>query len=79
MTTVCQSFSTVGRTQASTVMLALRSSELASGTVTQSFTPSNESALPNLPVAVRVAPEIVPVLPVPDSSTVLAPEASSKP
>ncbi len=60
-------------------MLAVRSSELASGTVTQSFTPSNESALPNLPVAVRVAPEIVPVLPVPDSSTVLAPEASSKP
>ncbi len=79
MTTVCQALSAVGLTQASSVMAAVRSSESASGTLTQSFTPSKERALPNLPVAERVAPEIVPVLPVPDSSTVLAPEASSKP
>ena len=32
-------------------------------TVTQSLTPSNDSALPKRPAAVRVAPEIVPALP----------------
>ena len=54
-----------GYTQASSVIPVVRSSEAASGTVTQSLTPSNESAPPCRPLAVHVAPEIVPVLPVP--------------
>ncbi len=51
---------------------------MASGTVTESLTPSNESALPACP-ATRVAPETVPLLPVPDPSVAAAPLASSKP
>src|SRR6185503_788673 len=47
--------------------------------VTQSFTPSNDSAFPNFPVAIRVAPEIVPVWAFPDESVAFVPLASSNP
>src|SRR3954468_18172576 len=50
-----------------------------SGTVTTSLTPSNESAPPNLPAVVRVAPEIVPALPRPDASVTCRPTASLNP
>ena len=43
----------VGRTQASSVMPVVRSSESASATVTQSLTPSKLSAPPNLPPVLR--------------------------
>ena len=57
----------------------VRSSEPASLTVTQSLIPSNDSALPYLPLAVRVAPEIVPLLPLPEASVTVVPDASLKP
>ena len=44
-----------------------------------SLTPSNYSARPNLPVVVRVAPEIVPGLPRPEASAAVVPVVSSKP
>ena len=71
----------VGRTQASSVIAFVRSSELASGTETRSLTPSNVIAPPNLAVAVvRTAPPaIVPVLPRPEASVAVVPVASSKP
>ena len=67
----------VGRTHASTVTRPT-SSEAASATVAQSFTPSKDSAEPYFPAAVRVAPEIVPALPVPELSVTAVPVASSK-
>lgn len=70
---------TVGNTHASSVIVVVRSSELASLTVTQSFTPSNASAAPNRPLGVRVAPLTVPVLALPDESTTWVPFASSNP
>ena len=71
--------STAGLTQASSVARVVRSSDALSGTDTMSFTPSKLSADPNLPVVVRVAPEMVPVLPLPEESAVVVPPASSKP
>ena len=53
-------FSAAGRTHASIVMASERSSEVSSATATWSFTPSNVSARPNRPVAVRAAPFTVP-------------------
>ena len=67
--------SAVGRTHASTVTLPT-SSDAASGTVTQSFTPSKFSAAPYFPAATRVAPEIVPALPVPERSVTDVPDPS---
>src|SRR5690242_4123392 len=69
--------SAVGLTQASTVDAVVMSSDAESGTVTMSFTPSNCRALPYLP-ATRVAPEIVPALPIPERSETVLPDASSK-
>ena len=66
----------LGRTQASIVIPVLRSSEAVSGTVTQSFTPSNVSAPPFLPAA-HVAPEIVPVLARPELSARVVPVPAS--
>ena len=60
-------------------MPVVRSRLSASGTVTQSLTPSKLSAPPNLPAAVRVAPLIVPVLPRPEASAAVVPVVSSKP
>src|SRR5262249_16242670 len=70
----------VGFTHASIVMPVVRSSGLlvVSGTVTQSSTPSNRSARPNLP-ATRAAPRIVPFRPVSEESTAAVPLASSNP
>jgi hypothetical protein len=69
----------LGRIQASMVIPVVRSSESASGTVTQSLTPSKLSALPKRPEALRVAPLSVPVLARPDESVAVVPDASSKP
>ena len=41
--------------------------------MTQSLPPSNDSAAPNLPLVVQVAPLSVPVLPPPDPSAVVPP------
>ena len=60
-------------------MPVVRSSELASGIVTWSLTPSKLSAPPNLPDAERVAPLMVPVLERPDASVAVVPDGSSKP
>src|SRR5436305_7609598 len=68
----------VGKTHASSVIPVVKSRELESLIVTQSLTPLNDRALPNLPAVVRVAPEIVPGLPVPDASRAVAPVVSSK-
>ena len=59
-------------------MPVVRSRLAESGTVTQSFTPSNESALPNRPWVVHVAPEMVPVLPAPARFARVVPEPASK-
>ena len=58
-------------------MPVLRSSEAVSAIVTQSLTPSNESAPFFLPAVVQVAPEIAPSLPLPDASASEAPEPAS--
>src|SRR4051812_33070930 len=62
-------------------MPVLKSSGLlvVSVTVTQSLTPSNRSAEPNLPAATRVASRIVPLVCDVDESTAAVPDASSKP
>ena len=71
--------SAVGNTHASSVARVLRSSDALSGTVTQSFTPSNVRADPNFPAVERVAPEIVPLFPRPEPSVTAVPLVSSKP
>src|SRR4051794_9280085 len=60
-------------------MPVVRSSELASATVTWSLIPSKLNAPPNLPDAERVAPSIAPVLARPDASVAVVPDGSSKP
>ncbi len=61
-------------------MPLVRSSELASGTVIRSLTPSKVIAPPYFAVAVvRTAPVIDPVLLRPDASETVVPDASSKP
>ncbi len=70
--------SVVGRTHAERVIPFVRSSALASATVTISLTPSKLSALPNRPAVVHVAPLIVPVRLPPDASAALVPEPSLK-
>ena len=59
-------------------MALVRSSVLESLTVTQSLTPSNDSALPYLPLVVQVAPEIVPLFPLPEVSASVEPLPASK-
>src|SRR5687768_13828288 len=68
----------VGNTHADSVMPTVRSSALLSATVTQSFTPSNDRALPYLPCVVQVAPEMVPVRPLPVTSTAVVPVPALK-
>ena len=68
-----------GLTQASSVMAPVRSSGFASAIVTQSLTPSKERAAPWRPLAVRVAPEMVPLLAEAEASWAAVPEGSSKP
>src|SRR3954468_16588491 len=79
MTTVSQLPSTSGLTHASRVRGPVMSSESASGTVTQSLTPSKFSAPPKRQPVVQAAPETVPVLPRPDLSATVVPVPSSKP
>src|SRR5918995_1770857 len=54
MSTVSQALIVERLTHASRVMAVVRSREGASATVTQSFTPSNDRALPNLPEVVTL-------------------------
>src|SRR3954468_3998988 len=56
-----------------------RSSVALSATDTASLTPSNDSAEPNLPAVLCVAPEIVPLLPLPLLSPAAVPLVSLKP
>src|SRR5262245_24857129 len=70
--------SALGCTHASSVIPDVRSSEFESGTVTLSFTPSNDMALPCLPPALQRAPEMVPLFPDPDASATVEPVPSSK-
>ena len=71
----------VGRTQASSVIPVVRSSEFESGTLTKAFVPLKESALPYLPAAApaHVAFASVPLLPLPDWSVTVVPLPVSKP
>src|SRR5204862_4941674 len=68
---------TVGLTQASSVMPAVSRSDAASGMVTTAFEPLKSRALPNFPAVVQVAFAIVPVLAWPDTSATVAPAPSS--
>ena len=70
-----------GRTQASSVIPVVRSSEAESGTVTNAFVPLNESALPNLPALApaQVAFVSVPLLPLPDWSAAVGAGARVEP
>jgi hypothetical protein len=79
MATVRQPAVLLGRTQASTVIPVVRASAALCGTSTLSSTPSNDSAPPCLPLAVQVAPDTVPLEPVPLASRAVEPEPSSKP
>src|SRR5688572_14223231 len=78
MMTVSQPLSVVGLTHASSVMPPVRLSAAASATVTQSLTPSKDSALPNLPPATLTASRIVPWRPPPEESVATVPPVSSK-
>ena len=68
-----------GATQASSVIAFVSASDAECGTLTRSLTPSNDSAPPKRPFAVRVAPLIVPALPLPDASPAVGPDGSSNP
>src|SRR4051794_817745 len=73
--TACHPLRATGLTHASRVIAPVRSSELASATVTQLLVPLNDRAPPNFPVT-RVAAVRVPVFPLPDASAVVVPLAS---
>src|SRR5687768_1633477 len=60
-------------------MPPVRSSELASATVTQLLEPLNDRALPNLPAADHEVFARTPLFPRPDVSAVVLPAPSSKP
>jgi hypothetical protein len=68
----------VGNTHASSVIAPVRSSDAASGTVTQ-LLGANASAVPNRPCVVHDVAVATPVLPFPDASPMLVPVFSSKP
>src|SRR5262245_1263629 len=74
-----EAFTVEGLTQASNVIPVVKRSELASGTVTKSLAPSNESADPNLPAADHVAPETEPLFAWPETSATVPPLPSLKP
>ena len=78
VTMVRQVLFAVGRIQASSVIPVVRSSDALSAMVTMSLTPSKASAPPDLPAPVQAAPEIVPVVPLPELSGRLVPVAASK-
>jgi len=69
-----------GFTQASRVMPVVRSSELESGILTRSLTPSKRSAFPYLPVVTQTGPFVnVPAFEFPDESERVVPDPSSNP
>lgn len=68
-----------GLTQASSVIAERRSSEAESFIETRASSPLNDRAPPNLPAVVHVAFEILPVLPFPEASPIVAPAPSLKP
>src|SRR3954471_112127 len=70
--------SELGRTHASAVMPVVRSRSLASAIETASLTPSNDSAPPVLPVALQLAPLIVPGWFLPETSASVLPLPASK-
>ena len=68
-----------GLSQAESVMPVVRSSALASATVTKSLVPSKLSAPPKRPPAFHVAPLTVPARPLPEASLATVPDVSLKP
>src|SRR5262245_37048337 len=78
MSTVVHGWAALGRTQASRVMPVVRSRALLSATVTQSLTPSKDSAWPKRPLAFQVAPLMVPLRPLPVRSPRVVPLPSLK-
>ena len=70
---------TVGKTQACSVIAVVKSSEAASATVTQLLVPLNTSAFPKRPAVVQVADVTTPPLPLPEASAAAVPVPSSKP
>src|SRR5438046_1621962 len=78
--TLRQALRLLGFTHASSVIPVVRCSAAASLTVTQSLVPLKSSA-PPMPVrpCVQVAPVIVPVLPLPETSLTIEPEPSLNP
>src|SRR5262245_18489923 len=77
-TMACQPRGMTGFTQASTVIPVVKFRLGALFTVTQLLTPSNERAPPKRPDLTHVAPEIVPVFPLPDESFTVVPLPSLK-
>ena len=71
--------SAAGFTHASSVIPIVRSSELASGTVTQLDEPLKESAPPYLPLNAHAVFVTVPLLPDPETSLTFVPVPSLKP
>src|SRR5438094_2945257 len=69
----------VGYTHASNVIPLVNCSEAALLTVTSALVPLKLKALPYLPDAVQVAPLIVPLLPLPDTSATTVPLPSLNP
>src|SRR5256886_10926783 len=69
----------VGYTHASNVIPLVNCSEAALLMVTSALVPLKLKALPYLPDAVQVAPLIVPLLPLPDTSVTIAPLPSLNP
>src|SRR5207248_9325152 len=69
----------VGYTHASNVIPLVNCSEAALLMVTSALVPSKLKALPYLPDVVQVAPLIVPLLPLPDTSVTTVPLPSLNP
>src|SRR5262249_42234895 len=78
MMTLRQPDSAVGRTHASSVMPVVRSSVFESAMFTRLEGPLNVRAWPYFPARVQVAPDTVPVLPLPDLSFRVVPVPSLK-
>jgi hypothetical protein len=69
----------VGLIQASSVIPFVRSRPVESGTFTMLLVPLNVSAAPKRPAGAQAVFTRVPLLPVPEWSTVVVPKPSSKP
>ena len=69
----------VGYTHASSVIPVVNCSDAESLTVTNALVPLNVKAFPYLPEVVQVAPLIVPLFPLPDTSFTTVPLPSLNP